>query len=147
MVPSGSSPWSDLAALWRGEVLLLAPAPIAQLPLQPGASGDLVAWFDTRLHHYFQPNERRWQRAVYDRSDKLIDGAAKQTWLANHYLALREAPAKDVYDAALLAQLKRFQQAQGLPDNGVIDLRTVLALSRASANAQPSLGVPQKQGS
>lgn len=138
--------WSDLAKLWRGQALLLVPAPIAQLPLQPGASGDLVAWFDARLYTYFHPNERRWERAVYDSSIKLSDGAAKSAWLAHHYLALREAPASDVYDAALLAQIKRFQQAQGLPENGAIDLPTTLALGRIAAAAQPSLSAT-KQGS
>lgn len=139
--------WSDLAKLWRGQAFLLAPAPIAQLPLQPGANGDLVAWFDAQLYHYFHPNERRWERAVYDSSAKLTDGAAKQVWLASHFLALREAPASDIYDAALLAQVKRFQQEHGLPENGVIDLPTVLALGRVVDMTQPSLDATQKQGS
>lgn len=139
--------WSDLAKFWRGDTLLLSPAPIAQLPLQPGAKGELVAWFEAQLHHYYHPNERRWERAVYSGADKLADGAAKQAWLASHYLALRDAPAKDIYDAALLAQIKRFQQAQGLPENGVIDLPTTLALGRVANTAQPSLGEQQKRGS
>ncbi len=137
--------WSDIAKFWRGQVFLLAPIPIAQLPLQPGASGELVAWFDTQLYRYFHPHERRWQRTVYDSSGKLADGAAKQAWLASHFLALREAPASEVYDAALLAQIKRFQQAQGLPENGEIDLQTALALSRATDTAQPSLAAAQKK--
>lgn len=140
--------WSDIAKWWRGDALLLVPAPIAQLPLQPGASGDLVAWFDEQLYRHFHRNERRWLREVYDSSDKLTDGAAKQAWLASHYLALQQAPAAEVYDAALFAQIKRFQQEQGLPDNGVIDLHTVLALGRLADAAQPLLATAvQKQGS
>ncbi|HEY3699939.1 MAG TPA: AAA family ATPase [Spongiibacteraceae bacterium] len=140
--------WADIAKWWRGDVLLLVPAPIAQLPLQPGASGDLIAWFDEQLYRHFHRNERRWLREVYDSSDKLTDGAAKQAWLASHYLALQQAPAAEVYDAALFAQIKRFQQEQGLPDNGVIDLHTVLALGRLADASQPLLATAaQKQGS
>ena len=140
--------WSDLAKLWRGDVLLLAPAPIAQLPLQPGASGDLIGWFDAQLYRHFHRNEYRWVREIYDHTDQIGEGAPKQAWLAGHYLALHEAPAADVYDATLLAEVKRFQQEQGLPDSGIIDLHTVLALSRSTDTAQPML-LPdrQKQGS
>jgi general secretion pathway protein A len=137
--------WPELAELWHGQALLLAPGPITQLPLQQGADGELIAWFDTRLYHYFHPSERRWERAVYDGSDTLKEGASKQTWLASHYLALHEQPAKTTYDGALQADIKRFQQAQGLSENGVIDLPTVLALGRIADTAQPSLVAAQKQ--
>lgn len=142
--------WSDLGKLWHGQIMMLVPAPLMQLPLQPGASGDLVAWLDTQLHRAAHPNERRWQRATYESSDQLSEGASRQAWLAHHFLALREAPAKTVYDAELLAEVKRFQQGQGMADTGVIELPTVLALSRAVGTVQPSLvvlqNVPQKQG-
>ncbi len=132
--------WSELAKLWRGDVLMLVPAPIANLPLQAGASGELVSWFDAQLYRHQHANERRWQRTARDSSDKLgTDGISSQTWLASHYLGLHEAPAKIQYDAEMLAQVKRFQQAQGLADDGVIDLRSVLALSRVSGEVSPTL--------
>ncbi len=138
--------WPDLASLWRGQVLMLVPAPaVAQLPLQAGASGDLVAWFDSQLYRYRHANDRRWQRTVHDGSDKIGEGVSKQAWLASHYLALREAPAKNQYDAELLAQVKQFQQTQGLPENGVIDLQSVFALSRVVDAALPSLMAAQKR--
>lgn len=137
--------WSDIEKLWRGDVLMLVPAPVTQLPLQAGASGDLVAWFDNELYRYQHANERRWQRAVHDGSDKISEGASRQAWLASHYLALREAPAKSNYDAELLAEVKRFQQTQGLPDNGVIDLQNVLTLSRVVNVNLPSLIAAQKR--
>ncbi|MDB6062860.1 MAG: peptidoglycan-binding domain 1 [Verrucomicrobiaceae bacterium] len=129
----------DLSPLWRGEVLILAPAPVAQLPLQPGATDSLVAWFDTQLYRHFHRNERRWQREVYDRSEQLADGASKSAWLVSHYLALREQPSTTVYDATLLSNVKQFQQEQGLASNGIIDLATLLALSRTSMPDVPAL--------
>lgn len=137
--------WLDLAKLWRGQVLMFVPAPIAQLPLRAGASGDLVAWFDMQLYRYQHVNERRWQRAVHDSSKTISEGVSRQAWLASHYLALREAPAKTQYDAELLAEVKRFQQTQGLPGDGVIDLSNVLALSRVTHSALPLLVASQKQ--
>lgn len=132
-------PWSELAQRWQGDVLLLVPAPVALLPLQPGATDTLVAWFDARLYQHFHRNEWRWQREVYDRSEQLADDASKSAWLISHYLALREQPPTTVYDAPLLAEVKRFQQQQGLPDNGVIDVATLMALSRASTADFPAL--------
>ncbi|MFT3931244.1 MAG: AAA family ATPase [Spongiibacteraceae bacterium] len=137
--------WSEIEKLWRGDVLMLVPAPVAQLPLQAGASGDLVAWFDNALYRYQHANERRWERVAHNGSDKLSDGVSKQAWLASHYLALREAPAKSNYDAELLAEVKRFQQAQGLPENGVIDLHNVLALSRITHTGLPALITAQNR--
>jgi general secretion pathway protein A len=132
-------PWSELASLWRGSVLLLFSAPVAQLPLQPGAADALVAWFDVQLFRHFHRGERRWQRETYDRSAQLADNAAKPAWLISHYLALREQPAAAIYDAKLMAEVKRFQQEQGLPDNGVIDMATLVALNRASSAGAPAL--------
>lgn len=122
--------WEDVAALWRGEVLLLAPAPVAKLPLQPGADDALIAWFDTHLYRHFHRNERRWQREIHDGSSQLKDGAPKTAFLASHYLALREQPPTSLYGAELLAEVKRFQLEQGMQGSGVIDLPTVVALSR-----------------
>lgn len=138
--------WSELAQSWRGELLLLVPAPAAQLPLQPGASGDLVAWLDEQLYRHFHRNERRWQRELIDRSDKLEAGAAKQAWLVGHYLGLREQAPATLYDAELLAQVRRFQQEQQLPADGVIDLHTVLALARVIDAGQPLLDIAAAQG-
>lgn len=132
-------PWPELLAQWRGEALLLVAAPVEQLPLQPGASGALVAWLDERLYRHFHRDEPRWLRENHDRSDALIDGVAKQAWLASHYLALHQQVPGTVYDAALLAQVKRFQQEQGLPDTGQIDVDTVLVISRLLDAEQPRL--------
>ena len=139
-------PWSALLRQWQGDALLLVPAPVAQLPLQPGATDSLIAWFDTRLYRYFHRDQRRWQREVYDRSDQLVDSASKSAWLVGHYLALREQPPSDVYDAPLLAEVKRFQREQGLPDNGVIDVATLVALSRVSTPDFPALSGADKRG-
>lgn len=128
-------PWPELADSWRGEALALVEAPTAQLPLKPGDSGALVAWVDEQLRRHFDQHDRRWQRRVYDGSPQLADGA-KAAWLASQYLALQAPPAPRHYDASLLAQVKRFQQAQGLPDDGVVNAATVLALSRAGEGPQ-----------
>jgi len=131
--------WTDLARQWRGDALLLVAVPVEQLPLQPGASGPLVAWLDERLYRYFHNNEPRWQRETSDHSDRLQDGAAKSAWLLSHHLALRQQEAGNTYDAPLLAQVKRFQQEHGLQENGVIDLATVLVISRLMDLEQPRL--------
>lgn len=133
-------PWRDLAALWQGELLLLTPAPVGVLPLRLGASDPLVAWLDEQLYRHFHRNQPRWQREVYDRSAELTDSLPKQAWLASHYLALREQPAATMYGSDLQAQVKRFQQEQGLAGDGVIDLDTVLTLTRSVAANQPRLG-------
>jgi general secretion pathway protein A len=139
--------WSELAQLWRGDALLLVTAPVAQLPLQPGASDALIAWFDVQLFRHFHRGERRWQREIYARSEQLADNAPKSAWLASHYLALREQPATRIYDAQLLGEVKRFQQEQALPDTGIIDLATLIALNRTSSTAPPMLsGAVEKQG-
>jgi general secretion pathway protein A len=132
-------PWRDLARLWQGDILLLTTAPIGTLPLQPGASDPLVGWFDEQLYRHFHHNQPRWQREVYDRTAELAESIPKQAWLTRHYLALREQPSSTIYDTELLEQVRRFQQQQGLAGNGVIDLDTVLALSRAMAASQPRL--------
>lgn len=132
-------PWPQLAEQWRGEAVLLVAAPIEQLPLQPGATGPLVEWLDERLYRHFHHNEPRWQRAVYDHSDRLREGAPKHAWLLSHYLALHVQPAGRIYDAPLLAQVKRFQQEQGLQESGVIDLATLLVISRLLDADQPRL--------
>jgi general secretion pathway protein A len=131
--------WDDLAQAWQGDILLLTSAPIGALPLQPGASDPLVAWFDEQLYRHFHHNQPRWQREVYDRSAELVDSLPKQAWLTRHYLALREQPATTTYSAELLEQVRRFQQQQGLAGDGVIDLATVLALTRSVASNQPRL--------
>jgi murein L,D-transpeptidase YcbB/YkuD len=91
------------------------------------------------LWWHFHHNQPRWQREVYDRSAELVDSVPKQAWLARHYLALREQPATTTYSAELLEQVRRFQQQQGLTGDGVIDLATVLALTRSVAANQPRL--------
>jgi general secretion pathway protein A len=131
--------WDDLAQAWQGDILLLTSAPIGALPLQPGASDPLVGWFDEQLYRHFHHNQPRWQRETYDRSTELVDSVPKQAWLARHYLALREQPATTTYGAELLEQVRRFQQQQGLAGDGVIDLATVLALTRSVAVNQPHL--------
>lgn len=133
-------PWRDLAALWQGDVLLLTSAPISALPLRLGASDPLVAWLDEQLYRHFHRNQPRWQREVYDRSAELTDSLPKQAWLTRHYLALREQPAATLYGSDLQAQVKRFQQQQGLAGDGVIDLDTVLTLTRSVAVNEPRLG-------
>ena len=133
-------PWPELAGQWSGDALLLVAAPVEQLPLQPGATGSLVAWIDSRLYRYFHRNEPRWQREDYDRSDRLREGVPKPAWLVSHHLALRvQTAGGDTYDAPLLAQVKRFQQEQGLQENGVIDLATLLVISRLLDVDQPRL--------
>ncbi len=135
-----SVPWTELAKSWRGDALLLTPAPVGPLPLQLGASDPLVAWLDEQLYRHFHRNQPRWQREVYDRSATLVESIPKQAWLASHYLALHEQRAASTYDAELLEQVKRFQQQQGLASDGVIDLETVLALTRSVAASQPRIG-------
>jgi len=132
-------PWSELAGQWQGDALLLVAAPVEQLPLQPGASGSLVEWVDTRLYRYFHQNEPRWQREGQDHSERLREGVPKPAWLVSHHLSLRVQGAGSVYDAPLLAQVKRFQQEQGLKENGVIDLATLLVISRLLDVDQPRL--------
>jgi len=133
-------PWPELAGQWSGDALLLVAAPVEQLPLQPGATGSLVAWIDSRLYRYFHRNEPRWQREGYDHSDRLREGVPKPAWLVSHHLALRvQTAGGDTYDAPLLAQVKRFQQEQGLQENGVIDLATLLVISRLLDVDQPRL--------
>jgi hypothetical protein len=139
---------SEFMSLWRGDAVMLVSAPVAKLPLQPGASDALIAWFDTQLFRHFHRGERRWQREIYDRSAELADNAAKAAWLSGHYLALREQPPTSIYDAKLMVEVKRFQQEQHLPDNGVIDLATLVALNRTANVLTPSLsGEVEKQGS
>jgi len=132
-------PWPELAGQWQGDALLLVAAPIEQLPLEPGASGSLVEWVDARLYRYFHQNEPRWQRESQDHSDRLREGVPKPAWLVSHHLSLRVQGAGNVYDAPLLAQVKRFQQEQGLKENGVIDLATLLVISRLLDVDQPRL--------
>jgi general secretion pathway protein A len=140
--------WTEIAALWRGKALMLVTAPVAQLPLQSGSSDALVGWFDTQLFRYLHRGERRWQRETFDRSGELADNAAKPAWLVSHYLALREQPSSQIYDADLMVEVKRFQSQQGLPENGTIDLATLVALQRASSAAAPVLNsAPEKRGS
>ena len=140
--------WADIATLWHGRAMMVVAAPVAQLPLQSGASDALVAWFDTQLFRHFHRGERRWQREVFDRSAELADNAAKPAWLVSHYLALREQPPTPVYDAGLMAEVKRFQAQQGLPENGAIDLATLVVLQRASSTTAPVLNnLPAKRGS
>lgn len=140
--------WADVAALWQGDALMVVAAPVAQLPLQSGASDALVAWFDTQLFRHFHRGERRWQRDTFDRSAELADNAAKPAWLISHYLALREQPPTQIYDADLMVEVKRFQAQQGLPESGAIDLATLVALQRASIATAPVLNsAPEKRGS
>jgi general secretion pathway protein A len=136
-------PWSELEKLWQGELLLLTPAPIGLLPLQLGATDPLVGWLDEQLYRHFHRNQPRWQREVYDRSTELADSIPKQAWLVSHYLALREQPAATTYNGELLEQVKRFQQQQGLRDDGVVDIDTVLALTRSVAANQPHISQPR----
>lgn len=138
-------PWTELAAVWRGDILLLTSAPVGALPLRLGASDPLVAWLDEQLYRHFHRNQPRWQREVYDRSPALADSIPKQAWLTSHYLALREQPAATMYGSELLEQVKRFQQQQGLAGDGVIDLDTVLMLTRSVAANQPRLGAATAQ--
>jgi general secretion pathway protein A len=139
--------WDDLAQLWQGDILLLTSAPIGALPLQPGASDPLVGWFEEQLYRHNHQNQPRWQREVYDRSAELVDSVPRQAWLARHYLALREQPATTTYGAELLEQVRRFQQQQGLGGDGIIDLATVLALTRSVAANQPHLdGASARRG-
>jgi len=137
-------PWSELATLWQGEVLLLTPAPVGSLPLRLGVTDPLVAWFDEQLYRHFHRNQPRWQREVYDSSAALTDSIPKQAWLIRHYLSLREQPATATYGAELLEQVKRFQQ-QGLSADGVIDLDTVLTLTHSLAVNQPRIGAASAQ--
>ena len=137
-------PWADVTRNWNGEAVLLANAPVEQAPLQPGAEAALVAWIDERLYRHFHRNERRWIREPLDYSDRLEEGASKHAWLASHYLALHEQAATTNYHAELLAQVKRFQQEQGLPQNGVVDLTTVFALMRADGAPQLSDAVQKR---
>jgi murein L,D-transpeptidase YcbB/YkuD len=138
-------PWSELKALWQGDVLLLTPAPVGLLPLQLGATDPLVGWLDEQLYRHFHRNQPRWQREVYDRSTELVDSAPKQAWLVSHYLALREQAPATTFDAELLEQVKRFQQQQGLRSDGVVDIDTVLALTRSVAANQPRISVANAQ--
>ena len=140
-----SVPWTELAKVWHGDMLLLTAAPVAALPLRLGATDPLVAWFDTQLYRHFHRDQPRWQREVYDHSAALGDGLAKPAWLMSHYLALREQPASTIYDADLLEQVKHFQQQQGLTANGVIDLDTVLVLTHTLAGDRPRLGAATVQ--
>lgn len=135
-------PWSELAGSWGGEALAMVAAPVTGLPLKPGDSGALVGWLDEQLRRHFDEHERGWQRRAYDGSQHLGD-AAKAAWLASHYLALRSPAAPKHYDAPLLAQVKRFQQQQGLPDDGVVNAATVLALCRAGSGDHPQLVLAQ----
>lgn len=140
-------PWSELAAVWQGDMLLLTSAPIGSLPLRLGATDPLVAWLDEQLYRHYHRNQPRWQREVYDRSAEFTDSLPKQAWLTSHYLALREQPAATLYGSDLQEEVKRFQQQQGLAGDGVIDLDTVLTLTRTvAANNQPRLGAAQRGG-
>lgn len=128
-------PWSELAAHWQGVALLPLPAPAEHLPLQPGARDVLVGWLDEQLYRRYHQNRRRWVVSAVDDSARLGDVAPKAAWLTSFYLGLHPAPRQEVFDGALVEEVKRFQQSEKLRGDGVVDLATMLALDSASAGS------------
>ena len=71
-------------------------------------------------------------------SQALVPGSAGAgvAWLRDR-LGLAPPPAPAAYDAALAAAVRRFQQARGLPDDGIAGAETLMAL--AGDDAGPHL--------
>lgn len=122
--------WDEVARYWHGDTRLLIPAPVAGLPLRPGATGPLVAWVDSQLYRHFKGSAVRWQERADDYSARLTYGAGRAAWLNSHFLALQPAAPASVYSAELESMVKQFQAAQGLSTDGVVTLETVLLLAR-----------------
>jgi hypothetical protein len=134
-------PWPEIGPHWGGEAQLLVAAPVAQLPLRPGDSGPLVAWLEERLRQLFRDDGQRWEQVAIDGSGDLPEGSVgKPAWLGSHFLALHPRTPATTYGAELMADVKRFQSEHALAGDGVVDLDTVLALSRIVDHQLPSLG-------
>ncbi len=127
--------WAAVDELWNGVALIAVPAPLAQLPLTSGGEGPLVSWVDQHLYQHYQGGSGRWQQVEQDLSDKLGSNASKAAWLSSQFLALHPQPLATVYGPELEAVVRQFQAEQGLSDDGVLDLETVVALARETRAA------------
>ncbi len=131
---------SELQSLWQGEALLLTPAPLDALPLQPDGDSELVPWLAERLARIDGTEAPRWQRQPLAFGGNAADGAVdKQAWLVRHFLALQPRPQQTRFDATLQQRMQRFQQEQGLRNAGAVDLDTTLVLSRLTDHGLPQL--------
>lgn len=124
---------------WRGSALLLAAAPLDTLPLQPGASSELVPWLNERLARLDGAELPRWQGEPIVGAADDSGAVGKQAWLARQFLALQPLVVETRFDTALQQRVQQFQRDQGLAGDGLVDLDTALVLSRLTDHDQPRL--------
>jgi general secretion pathway protein A len=83
-------------------------------------------------------------RAPPGYEDLIRPGSAGKTvlWLSQRLNEINKQPQKNVsgfYDEALLKQVKAFQLREGLNDDGVVGVKTLIHLNRLSAKKSPLL--------